>query len=77
MTKKLYRSSKNRFIAGVCGGLGTFFNIDANLIRIGVVIISVISAFIPMLLIYTICALIVPLEPASPGDVTIDGDYHE
>ncbi len=77
MTKKLYRSSKNRFIAGVCGGLGEFFNIDANLIRIIVVIISVASAFIPVLLIYTICALIIPLEPENPSDVTIDIDNHQ
>ena len=30
MTKKLYRSSKNRVIAGVCGGLGEFLSIDAE-----------------------------------------------
>jgi phage shock protein C len=32
--KKLYRSSKNKYIAGVCGGIGEFFNIDPSIIRI-------------------------------------------
>jgi len=32
--KHLYRSKKNRIIAGVCGGLGEYFNIDPVIIRI-------------------------------------------
>jgi len=72
MKKKLYRSVKNRVVAGVCGGLGEFFEIDANLIRIGVIILSVASAFIPILIVYVACALLIPLEPEKPGDMTID-----
>jgi phage shock protein C len=32
--KKLYRSQENRMIAGICGGIGEYFEIDPNLIRI-------------------------------------------
>ena len=32
--KKLYRSKKNRVIAGVCGGIGEYFNIDPTIIRL-------------------------------------------
>jgi phage shock protein C len=32
--KKLFRSRTNRKIAGVCGGLGDYFNIDPTLVRI-------------------------------------------
>ena len=32
--KKLYRSKKNRVIAGVCGGIGEYFNVDPTLIRV-------------------------------------------
>jgi phage shock protein PspC (stress-responsive transcriptional regulator) len=32
--KRLYRSKKNRVIAGVCGGIGEYFNIDPTLIRL-------------------------------------------
>jgi phage shock protein PspC (stress-responsive transcriptional regulator) len=32
--KKLYRSREDRMIAGVCGGLGEYFNVDPTLIRL-------------------------------------------
>ncbi len=32
--RKFYRSREDKWIAGVCGGLGEYFNIDPNLIRI-------------------------------------------
>ena len=32
--KRLYRSKKNRVIAGVCGGIGEYFNIDPVVIRL-------------------------------------------
>jgi len=31
---KLYRSKNNRWIAGICGGLGEFFNIDPTIVRV-------------------------------------------
>ena len=32
--KRLYRSTTNRKIAGVCGGLGDYFGIDPTILRI-------------------------------------------
>ena len=32
--KKLYRSRDERMIAGVCGGIGEYFDIDPTLIRL-------------------------------------------
>ena len=37
--KRLYRSSDNKMIAGVCGGLGKYFNIDPVIFRIIFVIL--------------------------------------
>ncbi len=34
MEKKLYRSHKNKMIAGVCGGMAQYFNIDPTVIRL-------------------------------------------
>ena len=34
MNKKLYKSSNNRMLEGVCGGLGVYFNIDPTIIRL-------------------------------------------
>lgn len=33
-TKKLFRSRKDKMLAGVCGGLGEFFGVDSNIIRV-------------------------------------------
>ena len=38
--KTLYRSRNNRIISGVCGGLGEFFEVDANLVRLITVIVA-------------------------------------
>ena len=32
--KKLYRSTSNRMIAGVCGGIAEYFNVDPTIIRL-------------------------------------------
>lgn len=34
MTKRLFRSRTDRMIQGICGGLGDYFNIDANIFRL-------------------------------------------
>ena len=36
--KKLFRSSTDRKICGVCGGIAEYFNIDSTLVRLGVVL---------------------------------------
>ena len=38
--KRLYRSSTNYMICGVCGGIGEYFNIDPTLVRLAWVILS-------------------------------------
>ena len=35
MEKKLYRSQTDRKIAGVCGGIAEYFDIDPTLVRLG------------------------------------------
>ncbi len=35
MDKKLYRSDTDRKIAGVCGGIAEYFDIDSTLVRLG------------------------------------------
>lgn len=57
--KKLTRSS-NKIIAGVCGGLAEYFDIDPTLMRIGYVLLSVMSVAFPGILAYIIIMLIMP-----------------
>ena len=59
MEKKLLRS-RNSMIAGVCGGIANYFSLDPTLVRVGYVILSVISAGFPGLLVYLLLTLIIP-----------------
>ena len=56
--KKLIRSTTDRKIAGVCGGLGEYFGVDPTLIRIGWVVFCLLGG--SGILAYIICALIIP-----------------
>jgi len=61
--KKLYRSRSDRMLAGVCGGLGNFFDIDSTWIRL-IFVLLIVAGGLP-LLIYFLMWIIVPLEPVS------------
>ncbi|MFA6035498.1 MAG: PspC domain-containing protein [Candidatus Micrarchaeia archaeon] len=41
--KKLYRSSSNRVLGGVCGGLGEYFEIDPTVVRLGWVLLTFLA----------------------------------
>ena len=56
--KKLYRSSTNYKLAGVCGGIGEYFNIDPTLIRLAWILFSVMGG--AGVLAYIIAALVMP-----------------
>ena len=57
--KKLYRSS-NRILAGVCGGIAEYFDVDPTLIRVLYVFLSLFSAGFPGLLLYIILMVLIP-----------------
>ena len=61
MAKRLYRSSKQKMIAGVCGGLAEYFNVDVSLVRLLFVAVCLMTALLPMLLFYIIAWIIVPV----------------
>jgi len=65
MAKKLYRSSKQRMIAGVCGGLAEYFDMDVNIMRLLFVAISLLSVLFPMVIFYIIAWIVVP-EKQTP-----------
>ena len=62
MTKKLYRSTINKKLCGVCGGIAEYFDIDPVLVRLLWVCASLFSACFPGLLVYIIFAIVVPSQ---------------
>ena len=59
--KKLYKSSTDKKLAGVCGGLAEYFNIDSTLVRLGWVVFGLLGG--SGLLAYIIAAIIMPDRP--------------
>jgi phage shock protein C len=61
--KKLYRSRKDTKIAGVCGGIAEYFNVDSNIIRL----LAVLTIFFGGggIIAYIIAWIIIPLEPVE------------
>ena len=58
--KKLYRSKKNRIIAGIIGGIGEYFGIDPVLLRLIWVLVVVFTGFFPGVITYIVAYFIVP-----------------
>src|SRR5574344_457693 len=69
-TKKLFRSIDDNIIAGVCGGLAKYFQIDSSLIRIIFILLAIGggSGF----LIYLILWLVIPIEKETEREVNKD-----
>jgi len=62
--RRLLRSSTDRRIAGVCGGLADYFDLDATLIRVIWVLLLLCGG--TGLLAYIILWIVVPLAPSAP-----------
>ena len=61
MQKKLYKSSKDKKIDGVCAGIAEYFDIDPTLVRLGFVFVALAGG--GGLLAYIICAIVMPRDP--------------
>ncbi|WP_292521648.1 PspC domain-containing protein [Methanoculleus sp.] len=73
MPKKLTRSTSDRWVAGICGGIGEYLEIDPNVIRAIWVILTVITGFFPGIVIYILLWLILPEQgQARPVEATAE-----
>lgn len=62
--KRLYRSTTNKVLAGVCGGLGEYFNVDPTLIRVGFILLA-LPGGLPGIIPYLILWIVVPQGHAA------------
>jgi len=63
MNKKLYRSKKDQMIAGVCAGIGEYFELDPTLVRLAFILLSFAGG--GGVIAYIICAIVIPEKPAD------------
>jgi phage shock protein C len=64
MEKRLYRSKNNRMLAGVCGGLARYFDIDPVLVRV-LAVVFLVAFNIMTVLAYLLLTIIVPIEDTT------------
>jgi phage shock protein C len=62
--KKLYRSRTNKVIFGVCGGLGEYFEMDANIFRLIFILLTITGG--AGILLYLVFSIVIPIEPGEP-----------
>jgi phage shock protein C len=65
--RRLTRSSRHKMIAGVCGGLAEYFQIDPTVVRVAYVLISIVSVAFPGILAYIILMFVMPPADQNPG----------
>ncbi|WHH59398.1 PspC domain-containing protein [Petroclostridium sp. X23] len=65
MQKKLYLSNIDKKWAGVCGGIGEYFDIDSTLVRLIWVLLTIFSAGVGGLIAYLLAWAIIPPKPEN------------
>ena len=65
--KRLFRSKTNRMLAGVCGGLAKYFDIDPVLVRV-LAVVSLVIFNIAAVIAYIVMIIIVPLEDSTAAN---------
>jgi phage shock protein C len=58
--KKLCRSSKDKILFGVCGGIAEYFDADPLVARLGFILLAFVTGLIPGLIFYLIAAILMP-----------------
>jgi len=71
MAKKLYRSKKDKIIAGVAGGLAEYFNVDSTIVRVVFILLTLLHG--SGIIIYIALALVVPREEERGKQDVEDG----
>lgn len=58
--KRIYLSTADKKIAGICGGLAEYLNIDSTIVRLAWVFLTLFTAFFPGIIAYIIAWMIIP-----------------
>lgn len=58
--KRLYRSDTNKIFAGICGGIGEYFNVDPVIVRIIAIILAFATKFFLAVFVYLIAYFVIP-----------------
>jgi phage shock protein PspC (stress-responsive transcriptional regulator) len=71
MENRLYRSTTDKMLGGVCAGLGKYLRVDITIVRLFFVVLTLVGGFGPVL--YIILWIVVPPEGHSTAN-GLDGE---
>ena len=60
-SRRLYRNKLDGKIAGICAGIGDYFDVDPTIIRIAVFFGTLLSGFIVLVPVYIVLIWIIPV----------------
>jgi len=63
-TRRLYRSRRDKMVAGVAGGMAAYFGVDPVIVRL-IWVLLLLPGGVPGLLPYIICWIVIPAEPVD------------
>ncbi|MEY8294017.1 PspC domain-containing protein [Limosilactobacillus caviae] len=75
--KRLTRSGSDRMVAGVFGGIGKYFRIQPNILRILYVLLTIFTGFVPGIIIYLILVIIMPADSQNPDLLSFIKSFSE
>lgn len=60
--KRVYKSTTDKKLDGVCAGLANYLDVDPTVIRLSYVLLTLVTGVFPGLIAYIIMAIIMPKE---------------
>jgi len=63
--KQLYKSTKDKKLEGVCGGLAEYFNMDSTVVRVAFAALVLFTGLFPGVVLYIVLAVIMPKDSAK------------
>lgn len=62
--RKLYRTARDRRIAGVCAAFAHYFRVDPTIFRLVAIVLTVCTGGFPVIIIYFVSSFIIPMKSA-------------
>ncbi len=62
--RPLIRSSTDRMVFGVCGGMAAYLGVNLALLRVSVALATLFTGVLPGLVTYMICVIVIPRDDA-------------
>ena len=77
LKKKIYKSSDNKVICGVCAGIADYLDMDPTIVRLITLVLVLVAGL--SFWVYIIAAIIMPEKPTNnvSDDDIVDGHYRE